>query len=50
VRVVARSQGRVLLDAEIQADEDVVIEGVQRLRPGLSVEVLGEANPEGAGP
>lgn len=40
-RVVARASGRVLIDAQINAGEPVVIEGLQRLRPGAPVEVLG---------
>jgi len=41
-RVVARTAGRVLLDAAVEAGEPVVVEGLQRLRPGAAVEVLGE--------
>ncbi len=40
-RVIARSSGRVLLDGDIEAEEQVVIEGLQRLRPGAPVEMLG---------
>lgn len=43
VRVVARSGGRVLVEGELAEDEAVVIEGLQRLRDGVRVEVLGEA-------
>ena len=41
-RVIARKAGRVLLEADIKDGEPVVVEGVQRLRPELSVEILGE--------
>ncbi|MEX2525655.1 MAG: efflux RND transporter periplasmic adaptor subunit [Gammaproteobacteria bacterium] len=40
-RVVARVSGRVLLDGDIETGEQVVIEGLQRLRPGAPVEMLG---------
>lgn len=37
VRIVQRQQGKVLLDAEIEAGELVVVEGIQRMREGISV-------------
>lgn len=42
-RVVARKAGRALLDGDIKGGESVVIEGLQRLRPGQKVEVVGSA-------
>jgi len=40
-RIVARTAGMVLLDGELFEGDQVVIEGLQRLRPGVEVEVLG---------
>jgi RND family efflux transporter MFP subunit len=42
VRMVRRLQARVLLDGELRAGETVVVEGVQRLRDGRAVEVIGK--------
>lgn len=47
-RVVARSDGRVLVEAAMQAGEAAVVEGQQRLRPGLMVEVLDTHGGPGA--
>jgi RND family efflux transporter MFP subunit len=44
-RVVARNSGVVLVEADIEPGEDVVIEGLQRLRPGDPVEILGQREP-----
>jgi len=44
-RVVARKAGRVLLDGEIREGEQIVVEGVQRLRPNISVEILRADTP-----
>lgn len=41
-RVVARSAGAVLLESEVQEGEHVVVEGLQRLRPGIRVEVVAD--------
>jgi membrane fusion protein, multidrug efflux system len=41
-RVVRRSGERVLVDSELASGEPVVVEGVQRLRPGRAVRVVGE--------
>jgi RND family efflux transporter MFP subunit len=41
-RVVARSAGSVLVDGEVRAGEQVVVEGLQRLTPGARVEVVDE--------
>lgn len=38
--VLKRSEGWVLLDAPLEAGDLVVVEGVQRLRPGREVEVV----------
>lgn len=43
-RVRARSSGRVLVEGDIQADERVVVEGLQRLRPEARVEMLDGGN------
>lgn len=40
-RPVRRTAGRVLLDGELKPGESVVVEGVQRLRPGVAVRVVG---------
>jgi RND family efflux transporter MFP subunit len=40
-RPVRRAAGRVLLDGELKAGESVVIEGVQRMRAGIAVRVVG---------
>jgi membrane fusion protein, multidrug efflux system len=40
VRSVRRTRGRVLLAGDLQAGEQVVVEGVQRLRPGEEVRVI----------
>jgi len=45
--VVARTAGRVLLEGGLQPGEQVVAEGLQRLRPGLRVLVLGGAGEGG---
>lgn len=39
-RVVARKAGQVLLDANVQEGELVVVEGLQRLRPNSQVQIL----------
>ena len=41
VRMVRRLQTRVLLDGPLRAGETVVVEGVQRLRDGRAVQVIG---------
>jgi membrane fusion protein (multidrug efflux system) len=38
VNVVQRSKGKVLVDGDINSGQLVIIEGVQRLRPGLPVQ------------
>jgi RND family efflux transporter MFP subunit len=43
-RVLRRAAGRVLIDSALRAGEPVVVEGVQRLRPGRAVSVVGERN------
>ncbi|PJB69814.1 MAG: efflux RND transporter periplasmic adaptor subunit [Alphaproteobacteria bacterium CG_4_9_14_3_um_filter_47_13] len=42
-KVVSRKAGRVLLEGNIKDSDSVVIEGLQRLRPGQKVEVVGSA-------
>lgn len=41
VRVIARKDARILVEGDLQVGELVVIEGIQRLREGLDVEILG---------
>jgi membrane fusion protein (multidrug efflux system) len=41
VRSVRRSEGRVLVDGELRVGETVIVEGVQRLREGRPVRVIG---------
>lgn len=50
VRPVRRAAGRVLLDGALTTGETVVVEGVQRLREGRSVRVVGHANGSSATP
>ena len=38
VKIIQRREGRAIIDAEIGAGDDVVVEGVQRLRDGVEVE------------
>ena len=39
VRIVQRQEATVLVDAALEDGESVVVEGIQRLRPGLAVSV-----------
>jgi RND family efflux transporter MFP subunit len=50
VRPVRRADGRVLLDGALTSGETVVVEGVQRLREGRSVRVVGSADSRSATP
>ncbi|MBA4264575.1 MAG: efflux RND transporter periplasmic adaptor subunit [Comamonadaceae bacterium] len=43
-RPVRRTAGRVLIDSELKAGETVVVEGVQRLRAGRPVRVIGSGS------
>ena len=47
VRIVERQEATVLVDATLEDGEPVVVEGIQRLRPGLAVDV---AAPEPSTP
>lgn len=49
-RPVRRTDGRVLLDGALKTGETVVVEGVQRLREGRSVRVVGSANGDSTAP
>ena len=40
-RPLRRAEGRVLVDGELKPGESVVVEGVQRLREGIAVRVIG---------
>lgn len=44
-RVVQRREGRVLVTGQLRPGEPVVVEGVQRLRPGRAVKIL-QAAPQ----
>lgn len=44
--IVERREGRVLVDAALRAGDAVVIEGVQRLRDGMPVEIIGDRDPK----
>jgi RND family efflux transporter MFP subunit len=48
-RVVRRTGGLVLIEGALQSGEPVVVEGVQRLRAGRSVRVVGERSALAAG-
>ena len=50
VRPVRRAAGRVLLDSALATGETVVVEGVQRLREGRSVRIVGNTNGSSASP
>lgn len=43
-RVVARKGGMVLLEGEVKENEAVVVEGLQRLRPDIEVEILNQGD------
>lgn len=43
VTVVARRAGQVLVSGDVAYKDTVVVEGVQRLRPGIAVEILGKS-------
>ena len=43
VRMVRRRAGRVILEGPLEAGDAVVVEGTQRLRPGMAVETLNAA-------
>ena len=50
VRPVRRAAGRVLLDSALATGETVVVEGVQRLREGRSMRIVGNTNGSSASP
>lgn len=59
VNIVQRQQGKVLVEADLQPSDQIVVEGIQRLRPGLGVSIQPTAiaddsapvaEPAGAGP
>lgn len=47
VRVVARTAGKVLVEGDLASGEQVVAEGLQRLREGLQVEILNRERNNG---
>jgi len=49
VDIVQRQAGQVLVDAALEAGEQVVVEGVQRMREGLEVSVRGDQTSTGGG-
>ena len=48
VRLVRRLQAQALVDGALRAGEAVVVEGVQRLRDGRAVDVIGSDNGDAA--
>lgn len=48
VEVIKRNEGWVLVDAGLREGEDVVVEGVQQLRPGMKVRVERRKKPRPA--
>lgn len=50
VTLAGRDDTVALVEAPLSPGEQVVLEGVQRLRDGAEVEVAGDAPPPGAGP
>ncbi len=50
VRTVSRRQGLVLVEGELRSGDAVVVEGVQRLRPGAAVAVVTPASAPAAAP
>ena len=48
-RIMQRQQGRVLVDADVEAGRLIVVEGVQRLRDGTAVEYEFDASTTDAG-
>lgn len=51
VAVLSRRSGEVVVKAELQPGDAVVVEGVQRLREGMKATLVGRSAPEaGAGP
>ncbi|MFT7402330.1 MAG: hypothetical protein ACI83N_001932 [Hydrogenophaga sp.] len=47
--MVRRTGGLVLIEGALQSGEPVVVEGVQRLRAGRAVRVVGERSAMAAG-
>ena len=45
VRVIGRASGQILVEGALRQGEEVVVEGVQRLRPGSPVTVLNRQEP-----
>ncbi len=43
VQVIARKAGNVLVEGRLATREPVVVEGIQRMRPGASLHIVGEA-------
>lgn len=50
VRVVRRVEGEVFVDGDVRPDEAIVIEGVQRLRPGRATRVVQADRSPGSSP
>ena len=54
VKIVRRDRGRILVDGPLDADDLIVVEGVQGLRPGQRIQAIpfdkfaaGEVAPKG---
>lgn len=55
VQIVQRQQGKVLIDADLDAGEPIIVEGIQRMRHGIDVvydetSMLGEVPTQGGAP
>ncbi|MEQ8603182.1 MAG: efflux RND transporter periplasmic adaptor subunit [Marivibrio sp.] len=46
VEIVKRGEGRILIDAPLGADDEIVVEGVQRMREGVRLSVSGRIAAE----
>lgn len=46
VQIVKRSEGRILIDGPLAEDDDIVVEGVQRMREGVRLSVSGRMASE----
>jgi multidrug efflux pump subunit AcrA (membrane-fusion protein) len=43
VELVRRRDGQVIVDGPLTEGEQIIVEGTQRLRPGIAVNVLNDA-------
>ena len=47
VKIIERNPDNVLVRGEIAKGDQIIIEGLQRLRPGMEVQIFGTEKPEG---